>query len=59
MVPLKYLSNFYRTLEILLINCEIDLILIWSANCFIIDAPIKNQKPTFTTAVTKPYIPVV
>ena len=43
----------------LLINCEIDLILIWSANCFIIDAPIKNQKPTFTTAVTKPYVPVV
>ena len=26
MVPLKYLSNFWRTLEMLLINCEIELI---------------------------------
>ena len=25
--PLKYLSNFWRTLEMLLISCEIDLIL--------------------------------
>ena len=28
-VPLKYLSNFYRTLEMLLINYEINLILTW------------------------------
>ena len=27
MVPLKYLSNFWRTLKMLLINCEINLIL--------------------------------
>ena len=26
-VPLKYLTNFWRTLEMLLINCEINLIL--------------------------------
>ena len=26
-VPLKYLSNFWRTLEMLLINCEVNLIL--------------------------------
>ena len=36
MVPLKYLSNFWRTLEIPLINCEINLILTWSANCVIV-----------------------
>ena len=29
MVPLKYLSNFWRTLEMPLINCEIELILDW------------------------------
>ena len=29
MVPLKYLINFWRTLEIPLINCEIELILDW------------------------------
>ena len=27
MVPLKYLSNFWRTLEMPLINCEVELIL--------------------------------
>ena len=31
-VPLKYLSNFWRTLEIPLINCEISLTLTWSKN---------------------------
>ena len=36
MVPLKYLSNFWRTLEMPLINCEVELILDWSANCVII-----------------------
>ena len=36
MVPLKYLSNFWRTLEIPLINCEINLILMWSANWVIV-----------------------
>ena len=30
MVPLKYLCNFWRTLETPLINCEINLILTWS-----------------------------
>ena len=36
MVPLKYLSSFWRALEMPLTNCEIDLILDWSANCVII-----------------------
>ena len=49
MVPLKYLSNFWRTLEMTLINCEIGLILTWSTNCLVIDAP----------ADTKLYVPVV
>ena len=31
-VPLKYLSNFWRTLEMPLINCEVELILTWSKN---------------------------
>ena len=29
-VPLKYLINFWRTLDIPLINCKINLILTWS-----------------------------
>ena len=33
-VPLKNVCNFRRTLNIPLINCKIELILIWSKNCF-------------------------
>ena len=33
-VPLKYLSNFWRTLEMPLINCEVNLILTWSKDCY-------------------------
>ena len=36
MVPLKYLTNFRRTLEMPLVNCEVNLILTWSAHCVII-----------------------
>ena len=34
-VPLKYLSNFWRTLEMPLINCEVNLILTWFKDCVI------------------------
>ena len=37
-VPLKYLSNFWRTLKMPLINCEVDLILTWSRHCVISSA---------------------
>ena len=58
-VPLKYLSDLRRNLEMALINCEINLILTWSDRCFIIDNPIDDQVPTFTITDTKLYIPVV
>ena len=38
MVPLKYLSNFWRTLEMPLINCEVNLILTWSSTCVVTDS---------------------
>ena len=59
MVPLKYLSSFKRTLEIPLINCEINLILTWSANCFIIANAIDGQITTFAITDTKLYVPVL
>ena len=59
MVPLKYLSNFWRTLEMPLINCEVNLILTWSANCVIVSTNVANQGATFTITETKLYIPVV
>ena len=59
MVPLKYLSNFWRTLEMPLINCEVNLILTWSADCVIIYTNVANQIPTFTITETNLYVPVV
>ena len=57
--PLKYLSNFWRTVEMPSANCEINLILTWSKRCFIIDNPIANQEPTFTITDMKLYVPIV
>ena len=57
MVPLKHLSNFWRTLEMPLINCELELILDWLASCVIIYTNVANQVPTFTE--TNLYVPVV
>ena len=34
-VPLKYLSNFFRSLEMPLINCKIKLNLTWKKECII------------------------
>ena len=73
-VPLKYLSNFWKILDMPLITCEINLILIWSENCVItckakIDADpdagtavaaVNNTKnATFEIKDTKLYVPVV
>ena len=58
-VPLKYLSNFWRTLEMPLINCEVNLILTWSSTCVLISTKIPNQNPTFAITDTKLYVPVV
>ena len=41
-VPLKHLSNFWRHLDILLINCEVELILTWFKNCVLIDKITRN-----------------
>ena len=56
MVPLRYLSNFWRILEILLINCEINLFLTWSGNSFIVARTVNIQIPTFAITDTKLYV---
>ena len=56
MVPLKYLSNFWRTLEMPLIDCRVNLILTWSADCIIISTNVPNQVPTFTITETNLYV---
>ena len=59
MVPLSYLSVFWRSLELPLINCKVNLILTWSANCVIVSTNVANQNATFTITDTKLYVPVV
>ena len=61
-IPLKHLSNFWRTLNIPLINCEIELILTWSKRCVLADMTAANNPPTeseFQITGTKLYVPVV
>ena len=55
-VPLKYLSNFWRTLEMPLINCEVNLILTWSKDCVITNSTGAGK---FKITETKLYVPVV
>ena len=55
-VPLKYLSNFWRTLEMPLINCEVNLILTWSSTCVLIATNTPNQNATFAITDTKLYV---
>ena len=59
MVPLSYSSVFWRSLELPLINCEVNLILAWSANCVIVSTSVANQNATFAVTDTKLYVPVV
>ena len=51
MVPLKYQKNLWRTLETLLINCEINLMLTWSASFFLVTGTAVNQDPKFSIAI--------
>ena len=66
--PLKHLDNFWRALNIPLINCEVKLILTWSKNFVLADMAVNaDANPeivapsgaTFNTKETKLYVPVV
>ena len=52
-VELKYLSNFWKPLEMPLFNCEISFMLTWSANCFLIAGTVPYQEPRFRITVNK------
>ena len=73
-VPLKHLSNFWRSVNIPLINCEVELILTWFKNCVLIDKSTRDanynanfrvskidnpENATFQLTDTKLYVPVV
>ena len=55
-IPLKHLSNFWRTLNKPLINCEIELVLTWSKTCALGDMTARaagnNNDPPAIVAPT-------
>ena len=55
-VLLKYLSNFWRLLEMQLINCKVELSLTWDPNCV-----LSNLVGAYTFIITdaKYYVPIV
>ena len=53
-VPLKYLSNFWRSLEMPLINCKVDFSLDWYAKCIII---MGGTDANFVIRDAKLYVP--
>ena len=57
-VSLKYLSDFWRTIEMSLINCKMKLFSTWSGN-FVISSAAVNQATTFEIADIKLYASVV
>ena len=59
MVPLKYSTNFWRTLEMSLINFEVNLILTQSVDCVLLYTNNANQVLRFTITETNLYVPVV
>ena len=65
-VPLKHLSNFWRSLEMPLINCKIDLSLKWIKNCVLTTAAIgananvtSANSATFKITDARLYVPIV
>ena len=59
-VPLKYVSNFFRSLELPLVNCKIDLELTWHKDCIISSADTAaGQVVSFMITDTELYVPIV
>ena len=57
-VPLKYLSNFWRSLEMRLINCKVKLSLTWIENCVLTAAANANEE-IFKITDAKLYVLIV
>ena len=58
-VPLKYLSNFWRSLDISLINCEEELDLLWRKDSVLIELYNNIRGENFMITSSKGYVPVV
>ena len=65
-VPIKYLRHFWRSLEMPVINCKIELSLEWIENCVLTAAPIGTNadatgadSATFEITDAKLYVPII
>ena len=58
-IPLKYLSNFWRIPDLLLINCEVKLDLSWTNDFVLIEQKNNITGVNFVITSTKLYVPVV
>ena len=59
-VPLKYVSSFFRSLEMPLVNCKTNLELTWHKDCIISSVnAAAGQIVSFMITNTKLYVPVV
>ena len=70
-IPLKYLGNFWRSLDISLINCEITLILSWYKECVLVGRAFRGPPAAAANGINSPtsakfeisdcklYVPVV
>ena len=63
-VPIKYLSNFWRSLETPLINCKVELKLKWANHCVLAangndNTNVNPNSIIFTIKDTTQYVPVV
>ena len=70
-IPLKYLGNFWRSLDIPLINCKITLILSWYKECVLVGRAFRGPPAAAANRINSPtdakfeitdcklYVPVV
>ena len=70
-IPLKYLGNFWRSLDIPLINCEITLALLWYKECALVGRAFRGPPAAAANRINSPtstkfeitdcklYVPVV
>ena len=55
-IPLKYLGNFWRSLDIPLINCEITLILSWYKECVLVGRAFRGLPVAAANRINSPTI---
>ena len=53
-IPLKYLGNFWRSLDIPLINCEITLVLSWYKECVLVGKAFRGPPAAAANRINSP-----